>query len=375
MKLKQIWQKFYAHKNFFIAFWVVLLTISSIGISYSAFFSIKSNTNNQTISTGTLKVSYTGANLSASEALNTDNLMPLPDREGMNQGQARIINIINEGNLDSVFALTIGYDMEKFNGLQVDDKRLTPIELVRFAVYEYTNQESILVAGPLSIADLPIYENFVSDYRNNRYTILIDRVGKNGSGNSIKTYLVKTWLSDETPQEISNTYFYIDSSVVATVEGAKKDYTLSGKLVAASGEAIGDATINLQNSYYVKTNNLGEFTIEDVPDGTYNLDIINNEKTIQGNLTIQPSDSLSIINNGKSFTALGNDKIFAYAYSYGTTINKILKVNDLNTLTDSLVFENKAYNLASSFTLKAKEAKINNLLITLNEDNYNITLS
>lgn len=46
--------KFIKNKNFVIGFCVFCLTMVSIGFSYASFFSVKTNSNNQSIKTGTL---------------------------------------------------------------------------------------------------------------------------------------------------------------------------------------------------------------------------------------------------------------------------------------------------------------------------------
>ena len=45
--------KFIKSKNFFIAVCVFVLTLSTIGVSYASFFTVKTNSNNQSVSTGT----------------------------------------------------------------------------------------------------------------------------------------------------------------------------------------------------------------------------------------------------------------------------------------------------------------------------------
>ena len=104
--------KFIKSKNFLIAACVFVLTISIIGVSYASFFTVKTNTNNQTVTTGTLAVSYGGQ----SSAIQKNNMIPLPDEEGLNQGETdtSVIYIQNTGTLDSTFTLNVGYDMENF---------------------------------------------------------------------------------------------------------------------------------------------------------------------------------------------------------------------------------------------------------------------
>ena len=128
--------KFVKNKNFIIAVCVFCLTIASIGFSYASFFSVKTNTTNQSITTGTLKVSY-GSETSAIQRNNS--LTPMSDAEGMNQNDVSVIYIQNTGTLDSTYVMNIGYDMENFTSRTgyKDTDMLTPLDYVRFAVYEY----------------------------------------------------------------------------------------------------------------------------------------------------------------------------------------------------------------------------------------------
>ena len=180
--------KFIKNKNFIIAVCVFCLTMASIGFSYASFFSVKTNATNQSITTGTLKVSY-GSETSAIQR--TNSLTPMSNREGMNQSDVSVIYIQNTGSLDSTYVLNIGYDMENFKtrtGYK-DSDTLTPLDYVMFAVYEYNGagSEDTLVAGPLSVTDLPIYKIDTNDSRNNRYAILFNTLGSTSTANSTKT--------------------------------------------------------------------------------------------------------------------------------------------------------------------------------------------
>lgn len=384
MKFKEIWKEFYANKNLFIAVCVILLTISTIGISYSAFFTVKSNTSNQTVTTGTLEVSYTGEDT----VLSGDELMPLPDREGLNSASSKIIYVQNTGNLDANFALTIGYDMDKFKTREEakDTDSLTPIEFIKFAIYDYNseNQESTLIAGPLTIADLPIYSDYTednkeekpSDYRDYQYTILFDKVAKKGSTDSSKTYQVKIWLSDKTTPIASNSFFYVKSQVVAEVAGAKKDYTLKGTLTDNADGALSGATIDIQNgSQVITTETDGAFTIPNLIEGTYNVDITASDKHYKGNLTIKAGDTLAVTSYGATFQGASSQKIFDYAYSYGTTVAQILAANKFANVSHDIVFGTESYNLKPTYLLTSSQSEVANLKLKLDaSDGFTLSL-
>ncbi len=390
MKIKELWKKFYTNKNLFILVSVAILTISSIGVSYSAFFTVKSNSNNQTVTTGNLDVTSTGEYLSkdSDDTMSSQALMPVSDDEGLGQTNARVIHIQNKGTLDSEYALTIGYDMEAFKSIQSSETtaKLTPIEFIKFAVYKVdtsANSQPTLVAGPLTIADLPIYKYDADDYRNNRYLILKDKLTGTASnaGNTTKDYQIKVWLSDTTTPAASQTYFYVNSEVEAIVEGAKQHYTLNGTLFNGTEGTtpVGNATINIQNGSYSTTTDAstGTFKLENLPQGTYNISITLSDKTktYNGNITIRKGEYYNVASAETTFTPTTDTKLFNYAYQYNTTVKSIMDLNSIKETSDTNLSAT-TYNLGPSYIIDCNSSSVSNLKITLNDtDNNTFTVS
>lgn len=327
---KDSFKRLLKNRNFLIAVCVFALTIISIGVTYSSFFSVKTNATSQSLTTGTLSVSYG----SESSSIIRSNLSSLSNELGMEQEDYSVVYIQNTGSLNSTFTLNIGYDMESFTGrdsYKVNDV-LTPLDYIMLAVYEYNGvgKEDTLVVGPVAVADLPIYRvGNTADYRYNRYSILFDVVGSTSSEKATKTYKIKTWLSDKAIPSASFTYFYINTEVVAEVENAKMAYNLSGVLKNSSNSVLANATIKVQNgSLVATTNSNGEFNINGLYPGVYNIEVTTNDKTVTGNLIIEEGNSLSVTNLGTTFTESG---VFAVAYKYGTTISKLLDKNNIDT--------------------------------------------
>ncbi len=372
--MKKNIKKIFSNKKPIIAMWVVALTLCVIGVSYSAFFTVKTNTNNQTVSTGTLSVAYGGQ----SSSITRFDMQPTSDEEGLSQDGSSIIHVQNNGTLDANYVLTIGYDMENFlarSDYNSKDK-LTPVDYIRFAVYEYSANESKLIAGPLSIADLPLYKVDTNDTRNNRYAILFGTLG--AVSNATKTYQVKIWLSDKATASISSSYFYVNSEIVAEAEDTKIAYNLMGVLKNENGEAINGATVSIQNnSLIATTNETGSFALNGILPGTYNVDITHNNKKYSANLTIRDGEKKSIVNIGANFTPSENMNLATAAYTYGTTINKLMELNKIDSNSSSFSFENsKTYLLDASYILTTdNNADISNLIITLNDNKItNFTL-
>ncbi len=373
--------KFIKSKNFFIAVCVFVLTLSTIGVSYASFFTVKTNTNNQSISTGTLQVSYGNDTTSA---INKENMESISDELGLSlngDGNVKVIFIQNTGSLNSTFTVNVGYDMENFTNRQgyKSTDPLTPLDYIKIAVYEYNGiNDETLIVGPVTIADLPIYSSN-SDYRYNRYSLFFDTVGGTSNGDATKTYKIKTWLSDKAIPAARYTYFYINSEVVAEVENAKMSYNLSGVLKNSSNSALNGAVISLQNgSIKTTTNSSGAFSLNGVYPGVYNLDITYNGITYKGNLTVEEGDSNKLTSLGSSFSG-STSSIFYIAKNYGTTISNIINKNNITTYSTAINFTSGAtYNLNPTYKLVGgSEENINNFNITLNESTkmYNITIN
>ncbi len=368
--------KFVKKKNFLIACCVLVLTIGTLGYSYGAFFSVKTNTNNQTVTTGTLNVSYTNA----STSMDKGQMQSMSDEMGLNETDNSLIYIQNTGSLDSTFTLTVGYDMANFtsrSGYQETDE-LTPLDYVMVAVYEHSDGTDTLVVEPTAVAELPLYEVNSNDSRYNRYAILFDTVGSTSSGNATNTYKVKMWLSDKAIPAASFTYFYLNAEIIAEVENAKMAYNLSGTVTDSSSTALNGAVVSIQNgSVTSQTDASGNFTLNGIYPGTYNLDITYNGITYKGNLTVVEGTANNLVSNGTTFNSTSD--IFSVANTYKTTIAKIISLNDIDTYSTEVAFASgTTYNLAPTYTFTGGGTEaVNGLNISLDTSNqtYSLTLN
>ena len=339
-------------KNFIIVACVIVLTIITISVSYAAFFTVKTNTANQSVTTGTLAVTYT----EQSTAINRNNMSSMSDEMGLALTEASVIYIQNTGSLDSTFTITLGYDMENFLSSvgSNNEAELTPLDYVKVAIYEYngTNDETLIV-GPITISELPIYELNNSDSRYNRYSILFDSVGGTSSGDATKTYKVKMWLSDKAIPAASYSYFYLNAEVVAEVLNAKMSYNISGTLTDSAGSPLNEAVISLQNNSAVSTtDSSGAFNLNGIYPGVYNLNITYNGVTYKGNLTVTEGESNSLNSRGSTFSGDANTDIYNIAYNYGTTLTNILNANNITTYADAATFVvGTSYNLRPTYEL------------------------
>lgn len=369
--------KFIKSRNFFIAACVFVLTLSVIGFSYASFFTVKTNTSNQTVTTGTLAVSYGGE----SSAIQRNNMSSISDEAGLAQSEASVIYIQNTGTLDSTFTLNVGYDMENFtsrSGYSEADS-LTPLDYIKIAVYEYNGlNDETLIVGPITIADLPLYSENSEDSRYNRYSLLFDTVGSTTSGNATKTYRVKMWLSDKAIPAASYSYFYVNTEIVAEVENAKMNYNFTGTLNDTNGTALSGATISLHNNSIVTTTGEnGAFTLNGVYPGVYNVDITYNGITVKGNLTVEEGTSNALVSLGSTFNGSSSTSIYNVAKTYGTTLSNILNKNGFNTYSSAATFaDGTTYNLSPTYKFTGgAEANVTGLTIALDTANNNFTMS
>lgn len=363
--------KFIKNRNFIIALCVFGLTMASIGFSYASFFSVKTNTTNQSITTGTLQVSY-GSN---SSSIQRTGMGSMSDEMGLAQSEASVIYVQNTGTLNSTYVMNIGYDMANFKArtsYKTTDE-LTPLDYVMVAVYEYNGAGSTdtLVAGPISVAELPIYKLDSSDARNNRYSILFNTVGSTSSSTSTKTYKIKTWLSDKAIPAASYTYFYINTEIVAEVVNAKMSYNLSGTITDGNNNLSG-ATISLQNgSLTSTTSSSGAFSLSGIYPGVYNVDITYNNVTYKGNLTVVEGTSVALSSMGSTFSG---SNIYNVANTYGTTLAKIISKNNIDTYSSAASISSGSLYPTYKLT-GAASASISGIKISLNTTNNTYTMS
>lgn len=333
--MKDKFSKIMKNQKVIIALCVFALTTITIGVSYSAFFTVKSNTNNQVVTTGNLAVTY-GEN----QSITKTNMNTISDEQGLEQGEMSTIYIQNTGSLDSNYVLTVGYDMDSFNARsnKKDTDRLTPLEYIKIAVYEYSGSTGdTLVVGPVSLADLTVYDVNSDDSKNNRYALLFDTLDT--SAERTKTYKVKMWLSDKANSYASHTYFYVKSEIIAEADETISEYNFNGILNNSENTPVGNAKISIQNgSYVTTTDESGAFTVTNLLPGTYNMDITTSTGVYSTNITVREGTEASIVSYDSNIKGDGKMNLAAAAYRYGANINALKKANNITTTSDTFLF-------------------------------------
>ena len=90
---------------------VIILTIVTLSVSYSAFFSVQSLSTIQEISTGDLNVSV-NFDTTGTIFAGTEELFPTTIDEVQDTNYATL-TLLNNGDLDADFSVTVSYDFDK----------------------------------------------------------------------------------------------------------------------------------------------------------------------------------------------------------------------------------------------------------------------
>jgi len=203
---------------------VAVLTIVTLSVSYSAFFSVQSLSTIQEITTGNLDVEVTVDNTNS--ILNgEEELFPstIDDVTDESTGSYSTLTLLNEGNLDADFSVTVSYDYDKLRSISgysdYTDRQLldhlVSFEYLNIGIYDVTNGKWINFSEsgenlyPAISGLTPTSEDRYA------YPILRDIVEANVTGQekSQRVFRIYIWLSDETPVSEIGKFVYLKLNV------------------------------------------------------------------------------------------------------------------------------------------------------------------
>lgn len=175
---------------------VLILTILTLSLSYSAVFSVDSASKIQKIETGTLSVVIDNVSSPI-----YDDLLPTPDEklptavDSIVDSKYSLINFTNNGDYNTEFALTLGRDFENLPSLTTDAD-LLPLNFLNVGVHDGTGWVNF------GTPESPAYYTALSDLtlvqgKTDTYTILTDTLNIDQN----KEYRVYVWLANTTPTE------------------------------------------------------------------------------------------------------------------------------------------------------------------------------
>lgn len=186
---------------------VLVLTLVTLNVSYSAFFSVQSQSTIQKISTGTLEVLID----STSSAMSTDELYPTSESKlptsatSVVDGSYAILNLNNAGTLAADFSVTIGYDALPADKTEED---LIGFNYLNLGIFDVSNNTWIDFGG--GVYYTPITGLTASE--ENVYPILRDTI-ESGTQNQYRIYI---WLSENTPTTEIGKIVYLKLDVKST---------------------------------------------------------------------------------------------------------------------------------------------------------------
>lgn len=188
---------------------VLILTMIALNTSYSAFFTIKSQSTMQEISTGTLTVLT-----DTSEAMSNEDLMPTPTEDlptemnSVSDGKFAKLNLQNTGTIEADFSVSITYDDIPADKTQAD---LIDLRYLKVGIYDEDNNSWVSFGEDGSgIYNTTITALSPSD--TNVYPILRNRI----AASTTKQYKVYVWLSEDTPTSEIGKLVYLKLDVKST---------------------------------------------------------------------------------------------------------------------------------------------------------------
>ena len=188
---------------------VLILTMIALNTSYSAFFTIKSQSTMQEISTGTLTVLT-----DTSEAMSNEDLMPTPTEDlptemnSVSDGKFAKLNLQNTGTIEADFSVSITYDDIPADKTEAD---LIDLRYLKVGIYDEDNNSWVSFCEDGSgIYNTTITALSPSD--TNVYPILRNRI----AASTTKQYKVYVWLSEDTPTSEIGKLVYLKLDVKST---------------------------------------------------------------------------------------------------------------------------------------------------------------
>lgn len=344
---------------------VISLTCISIGTSYSYLSKLSVSTTTQNITTGNLN-----ATLSYTQITNAQ-VMPLSDEEGINQTTYAKVAISKTNKYTVFYTLNIGYSTDSLASYNFTEEDLLPMEFIRIAIFDSASSTTP-IAGPVSIAELPLLSVNTSDHYKDVYLLSFANFA---AGSASKTYYIKAWLNPETPNELDGKAVLLDVNIEQVPLVGKSLYNLKGT-VKVDGTAVSGATLSIQNNTIKGTTSSGAFTLSNVPVGTYNLGITYNNNTYETTVHLQSGASASVVARAAT-TCSANEPLQNCAYTYYTTVNKLMKTNSLTSY--STVAPTSSYNVPASYVITGGESlailDITGINININSSTGAVTLS
>lgn len=271
---------------------VICLTVTMISTSYSVFFDVKTNENEQVIETGELVVEFS----SSSSSLTSTKLYPLSDEEGVTSSAQSVFYVQNNGSLDASFTFTV----------TENENNSLSTEYVRLAIFEYDPSDSSTsqISDVIKLSE--VNKNSDGDYI--LYSLTLNNIN---SGSNGKTYSIKFWMDENSPESAIGETVDLSINVLAEVLNSVMIYDISGYLYTNSGSILSNATISLNSgSITAETNSSGYYALEDVRPGEYFVKITDSDSNEYfDTLIVTESTNSSVTESSDGFNLVGGSNV------------------------------------------------------------------
>ena len=339
----------------------------SLSVSYSYITSSKIGNNTVKLSTGNLDATVTYTSLSNME------FEFLSDADGLNQTNYSTIEINKTHPYTVFYYINIGYSQV------VND--LLPMEDLKVALYSVDSSNNLSanpVVGPVTIGDLPVFSASNATYSDALYTLFY---GIFSSGTTSAKYAIKVWGNEDSASLYDEMSVNIGASITQYPLLNKSFYNVSGTVTDGSSPVAG-AIVSLQNGEITSiTDASGNYTLTNVPTGTWNLDVTSNENKYSTMLRIEGGSAVAFqaIGSNNSNTGASDSYLQASAYTYYSTPYKILKYEANSALTNSSnEVASASYVIPPAYKITGLDSlsvtNITGINMTINSD-YTLTLS
>lgn len=265
---------------------VICLTVTMISTSYSIFFDVKTNQNEQTITSGSLTVQFT----EGSSSITGVSIYPEEDDEGLTSTSQSVYYIQNSGTTKANVTFTV---TESSNHDSIAS------DYIKLGIFEYdaSSGESTLISDIITLSDC--FVNSDGDL------VLFSSIL---NSNASSTYSIKFWLSEYSPESIVGSVIDLELNIESEVLEAVMLYDISGTLSNESG-VLNNATISLNNGSITSTTSSdGSYNLYDVRSGEYTVTITLEDGTIiKDSLIIGEnlSESVSYDSSNNIYTIYG----------------------------------------------------------------------
>ena len=201
---------------------VFVLTLTTIRVSYAAFFTVKSQSTVQRYETKELNVLISkGSSVSVKEIFPTltSKLPTAPDTViAPTEGSFSTITLNNSGSYDAEYVLSVGYDDALPEGKTAKD--LIPLKYLNIGILDKTTNNWLDFGNSKYYISLASLEASAT----NVYPILNGTINKDVSQN----YDFYVWLDEDTPVEEIDKLVYLKLTVDSTTLNDGDDMTVKG---------------------------------------------------------------------------------------------------------------------------------------------------